>query len=186
MIQLNDKLLVGAGMMRSCYRHPEEAGKCVKIFHKKFRQRTHEKEVRELARLRKRKSKHSLIVPRYYGEAETNLGTGYVFDLVTADGKDCPTFRTWLQSHPEKAEAAREQLSRDLLQSAVVFADLNCGNVLVVEEEGTIRFAVVDGLGEGTLIKVCSRVPFFARRKLKRKWSVIENEVKEILAHPSS
>ena len=178
MVTLGKEMLLGKGMMRSCYRSPEDEKKCIKVYRKELKEHAHQKEIREIKRLRKRK--HSLIIPDYYGEVETNLGTGFVFDLVENGNRDCLTLKKWLAVNPEKAPLVRETLYRDLVQSAAVFAELTTGNIMVVEEGDSLKYAVVDGLGEGTLIKICSTIPYFARRKCERKWVRLEREINEI------
>lgn len=180
MLRLSESELIGRGMCRSCYRHPKREDLCVKVYRKKFRAKTHRKEVLEIGRLRKRT--HQLVIPAYHGSVETNLGRGDVYDrILDQDGRSI-TFRDYLQEVClEEAFITRDLLFNDLYQSAAVFADLNCGNILVLRGGNKMRFAIVDGLGEGTLIKVESLIPYLARRKLMKIWPEVEEEVRRLV-----
>ena len=178
-IFLKDDDLIGKGMMRSCYQHPDSLGKCIKIFHKKIRLKTHAKEVKEMRRLLRRRG-HSLIVPQYFGTVETNKGTGFVFELIKGANGSAPTLRDYLEKNGEDLPAIKRKVYEALFQSTAIFTDLNCGNVLVLEEPDEVKFAVIDGLGERAWFKICSLSPYFARKKLKRKWSGMAEEMDQI------
>ena len=181
MLSIKDDDLIGKGMMRACYQHPDSEDQCIKIFHKKKREENYLKEVKEMRRLSGRGG-HSLVVPKYYGTVATNKGTGYVFELIRGKNGDAITLRDYLANNGDEVACIEEKLQGTLLESGAVFQDLNCGNILVLEEQEGVKFAVVDGLGEGAWFKICSFVPYFARRRLKRKWSPMAAEMKQLAA----
>lgn len=89
MLILSDKALLGTGRHRKCYVHPDNKNLCVKIIYNY--DDGGEKEIRRelsyLNHLNKTLSDWSCI-PRYYGTVETDLGVGYLYDLVRDfDGK---------------------------------------------------------------------------------------------------
>ena len=84
-----DPLVVGVGRHRACYIHPADTSKCIKVVHNPGEHAFQEIK-RELAYYKHLESylKDWSGLPRFYGEVETNLGRGFVYDrIVDFDGK---------------------------------------------------------------------------------------------------
>lgn len=99
----SDPSVVGVGHHRMCYIDPEDNSKCIKIIYNPSKHASEEvrREVSYYKRLQKSLKDWSGI-PRYYGEVETNLGTGYVFDrTVDFDGKPSQTMQERYQDLKE-------------------------------------------------------------------------------------
>ena len=181
MVCIKDTDFIGKGLNRSCYRHPDFKDKCIKIFHENSNTKSLQREIRETKRLLLR-DHGSLVIPQYFGEVETDRGPGFVFELIQGKEGAAPTLKEYLLSHSEEVERIKGELYSALYQSAGVFSDLSVGNILIKEEPDGVRFAVIDGLGEGTLIKVCSMIPYFARKKLQRRWRGFARRIDTIVA----
>ena len=177
MVQLEEGDLLAKGRTRACYRHPESPDKCIKIFHKKVREKkNHKKEIRETRRLLK-KDLRSLVIPRFHGNVETNRGTGFVFDLVQRKTGSAPTLRDWIKEHREDVPRMKEQLYAILLESTAVFSDPHSDNLLVLEDGEEMKFAMIDGLGEKSFLKMRSSIPPLGRKRFKRQWTGFAEEI---------
>ena len=80
MLHLNDSLVIGKGAHRICYRHPKDINKCVKIPNQsECLDQALECEYYQYLESINISWKH---LSRYYGEIYTNLGNGYVYELI--------------------------------------------------------------------------------------------------------
>lgn len=85
----SDPSVVGVGHHRICFIDPEDSHKCIKVTYSPSKHASEEvrREVAYYRRLQKSLKDWSGI-PKYYGEVETNLGSGYVYDrIIDFDGK---------------------------------------------------------------------------------------------------
>ena len=183
MVNIEKSGLVGTGHHRECYRHPEDSNLCIKIAvsgdPKEIR-----REKKYYRRLEKRGVSWALI-PRYYGEIETNMGSGSVFDLVVDhDGAISKNLKHYLSSN-ELTEANYSQLSNALdllknylLQQRIITMTLNPNNVLCKKlASGSLRLYVIDNIGNSDYIPVCNVSSYFAKKKILRKWKRFEDKL---------
>ncbi len=181
-ITLHESLLIGVGGRRKCYRHPENPRLCVKVYHSASNDasKTLKKEIVELKELKRLLSKTtSIIIPKFYGTVETNFGCGYLFEyILNDDGTDCHTLCQWLDKYPLQAETLRNKLYQQIYDDCIVLSDLHMENILIKEmENNEIQFALVDGLGEPTLIKVRTLFPYFLRRNLPKRFRYLDSQL---------
>ena len=80
MIKIDKNSLVGKGLHRECYRHPENKNHCIKIIVAGGPEESR-RETRYYRHLENRNISWDMI-PRYHGVVKTNLGIGSVFDLI--------------------------------------------------------------------------------------------------------
>jgi len=165
---------IGAGQERVCYRHPDDPGKVVKIQKGEIVKQTH-RELRFYHWLQRRNMVNFRHLPRFYGQAETNLGPGFIVDLISDyDG----TVSRSLLWHFEQGYPIREfipylvELRQYLVENLIVFsADMSRYNVLLNRiSTGEARLVVIDGLGNHSAINFLDSIPWFARRKIRRRW----------------
>ena len=85
-LELNEDLVIGAGGHKKVYIDPRDNKRCVKILlEEKCEDWEREKKYREI---RKARGQHGMMLPEYYGEIATNLGTGmYLSGLWILMGK---------------------------------------------------------------------------------------------------
>ena len=77
---------IGKGKERTCYLHPHDPRKLIKISGTETNIQTR-REVSFYKTLTKRNIDYTNM-PRYYGKVETNFGKGFIVDLITDyDGK---------------------------------------------------------------------------------------------------
>ena len=80
MLYLDESLLVGKGANRICYQHPVEREKCIKIPKvSNCQTQALECEYFKLLYTNNISWKH---LSHYYGEVNTNIGRGYVYELI--------------------------------------------------------------------------------------------------------
>ena len=165
---------IGKGKERSCYVHPEDPRKAVKICHGDVRQQS-EREIRFYHKLSKRVAAREDHVPGFYGLVDTNLGKGIVVDLIrNYDGEISRPMNWYLaQGLPiERFDACLQELRYSFLQNLIIFNhDMTIGNLLVQKSSLTeARLVAIDGLGDVVALDWLNRIPSFARRKIERRW----------------
>ena len=186
-LELKEASLLGRGRTKSCYSHPLDNAKCIKLItNPKANPKELEKELRELTRINGINSPN-LVVPQYYGEVLTTAGIGYLFDkVVSPQGEAYPTLRLHLEQENISTENSKTLLNRlfqTLYNSGIVFSELNIDNIMILtSDESGKEFAIVDGFGEGSAIRLSELAPVFAARKTKRKFQVLAEEVASTLA----
>ena len=93
MISLDKSSLVGKGLHRECHRHPENKNLCIKVVVAGNADES-QREKKYYSQLEKRGISWDMI-PKFYGDLETNLGLGSVFDLVFVNGDAMEMFVTF-------------------------------------------------------------------------------------------
>lgn len=172
----SDPSVVGVGHHRMCYIDPKDNSKCIKIIYNPSKHASEEvrREVSYYKRLQKSLKDWSGI-PRYYGEVETNLGTGYVFDrTVDFDGKPSQTMQERYQDLKEPWQckemlALVKKLENYLTRNHVVTMSLKPFNILCHRvSETEIEPVICDNIGTASLIPIELVCPWFARQREKR------------------
>jgi hypothetical protein len=114
-------------------------------------------------------------VPRYYGKLRTNLGDGFIVDLICDfDGEESRSLQWYFKHGVPVSEFVPylDSLKANLLKNQIIFnVDMGRFNILFQKlsyEEA--RLVVIDGLGNHTAINLLDGIPFFARRKIERRW----------------
>ncbi len=173
MLQLHGEP-IGAGKERVCYLHPDDPGKVVKIQKGGVEKQTR-RELIFYRWLQRRNMNNFRHLPRFYGQVETNLGRGFVVDLVSDyDG----TVSRSLYWHFDRGYPISEfipyleELRQYLVENLIVFSvDMSRFNVLYKRVSNReARLVVIDGLGNHSTINWLDEIPCFARRKIERRW----------------
>jgi len=175
MLILSEKHIIGKGLERTVYLHPEEKQYCIKIANEKP-PRNRMSMLREIKYLRRHQDyfKH---LSKYQYTITTNLGKGYVFDLVR-DYNNC--ISKTLLFYIEKSQIdillhLREKIDNifeDLLSRKAVVHDLKPQNIMVQwHSNSNYGLVIVDGFGNSDFIKICDYSHKFASAKLKRKFN---------------
>jgi hypothetical protein len=181
MINLDPSTIVGKGLHRECYVHPENKDLCIKIVvagdHKESQRE------QKYYRLLQKRNIPWEILPEFYGVVETNLGSGAVFDLIRDfDGEISKTLQYYLASG-DKPEAydlgllkAIDLLKISLYQHTIITMTLKPKNIVykkITPEKG--RLIIVDNIGNSDFIPICNYNTFLARIKISRKWRKFES-----------
>jgi hypothetical protein len=165
---------IGAGQERLCYRHPDDAALLVKVQRGVSNKQTR----RELAlyhRLARRGMNNFEHIPKFHGEVETNLGSGFVVDCISDfDGSVSKSLWWHFQRGYPLSEFLPylQELQRYLLANRIVFSvDMGRYNILFQKlTPAQARLVVIDGLGDHTAINWQDNIGYFARRKIRRRW----------------
>lgn len=99
-LELDENLVIGAGGHKKVYIDPRDNKRCIKILlEEKCEDWEREKKYREI---RKARGQQGMMLPEYYGEIATNLGTGYVFErIVDFNGENSKDIGEFLRTAKE-------------------------------------------------------------------------------------
>jgi hypothetical protein len=176
MIELNQNHFIGKGGTRSCYLHPSDFGKCIKIDKRKSGGAT-EREARYYGKLARIRPDLSYVhIPRFYGFVETSLGRGGVFDLIRdeTDGQISKSFSYYIKSGEVTADSflwrqAHRNYMDVLYSEAIVIRDFNPGNLCVRKmKDGSYQFVTIDGIGHRHFVPLCDYSKSFARHTIRK------------------
>ena len=185
MLYLDKSTLVGRGLHRECYRHPEHRHRCVKVV-VAGNSDENRREAKYYSRLAARGLSWEMLA-RFYGLVETNLGEGAVFDLVCDyDGTISKSLCEYLD-HPEQEPAllamlqrALPDLKRYLLENRVVTMTLKSKNMLLQRVDADVaKLVIVDNVGNSDFIPLSHYVAGFGRLKIRRKWRRFERDLRD-------
>ena len=122
------------------------------------------------------------MIPKFYGDIETNLGLGSVFDLVLDhDGAVSKTLEYYLSSN-KKTEEHYDGLSNSLyllkdylLQQQIITITLKPKIISCKKmKSGSFRLFIIDNIGNSDFIQICNYSKYFSKKKILRKWKRFE------------
>lgn len=123
------------------------------------------------------------MIPRFYGEVETNLGIGSVFDLILdPDGTPSQTLGYYLSTDQQRElyidslSNSLHSLKEYLLRQRIITMTLKPKNILC-QKRPSLRFRLflVDNMGNSDFISICNYSRYFAEKKIRRKWKRLED-----------
>lgn len=182
MIEL-PKEMIGKGNERICYLHPEDDSRVIKVSYEREKGRSKQSDIeikyyKEL--LRRKKTDYWSHLPKFYGEVQTDQGKGFVVDLVKDyDGSVSKSFEYYIEKdgvEPYKKEL--EVYKQYFLDKLIIF---NYGmmpkNILRRRtSEDSAELVLIDGLGDVSFFTFPSKIPYFARKKILRRWEKFEKK----------
>ena len=185
-IELNNELLIGKGTRRSCYQHPNDASLCIKISTgtpNSIKQQ--DRECGYYLAMEKRAVDFRHLA-RYEGPIETNLGTGHLYEcIIDHDGSYSKSLNHYLRNYKNQQEDLMQKFSSlegYLLDSGILFYDLNSGNIICQKDaQGELRLVMIDGIGEVISFTFLNAFKFYRDRTIKRRWLRVVNQVKKKL-----
>lgn len=177
-INLSDKLIYGKGFHKKCYIHPYNPNLCIKIAYNEERKEDIEREINYLTILLKR-NKDYKILPKYYGKISTNIGEGYVFELIcNYDNTPCQTLENFLsnqkllQENYDMILTSLKSLKNELLKNEIITLDLFAHNILLQKiAPDRYQVRIVNDMGSAVLIPLEYYFHYFAKTKIKRHWN---------------
>lgn len=181
MIQL-PKEMIGKGNERICYLNPEDNTKVIKVSYerKKGRSKQSDIEVKYYNELVRRKKMDWSHLPKFYGEVDTDQGKGFIVDLVKDfDGQTSKSFKYYIDKNgvePYKEEL--EAYKQYFIEYLIIF---NYGmmpkNILRRRiDEHSAQLVLIDGLGDVSYFTFPNKIPYFARKKVLRRWEKFEKK----------
>lgn len=173
---------IGEGQERICYQHPEDPDKVIKLQKGASNKQTR-RELELYRRLLRRKNTDYSQLPRYYGKVKTNLGEGFVTDLIRDYDGGISNSLYWYfeRGYPvEEFFPYLEDLKRYLLDNQIVFSeDLRRTNVLFQKlSPERAQLVVIDGLGNHSAINWFDRFHAVSSSKINRRWERFFRQLK--------
>lgn len=170
-IKLHQRGYITEGSQRLIYTHPDNPELCIKIPKEESNQRYVSREIKYTKKYQDKVS----CIPAFHGTIHTDLGMGYVFDLVkNYDGSVSQTLRDYADGGADMTIIRQkiEQLYALFLEKHIIVSDLHAGNILVRHTTNSdYELWIVDGLGNSDFIKICDISYFFHKKKLMRKFT---------------
>ena len=184
MLNIDASALIGKGLHRECFVHPDDPELCIKIVVAGNSNENH-REAAYYTLLARRGISWEMLT-RFHGLVATSLGEGAVFDLVRDhDGEVSRTLAYYLETeeltapHLELLGVALCDLKAYLLKNRVVTMTLKAKNILLQQTApGEGGLVIVDNVGNSDFIPVANYSGLLARLKIRRKWSRFETALR--------
>ena len=184
-IHLDENSYYGKGTHKKCFVHPSNSKLCIKIAYNRGGQKDLLREINYLKVLQRRKKDYS-ILPQYYGEIKTNLGTGYVYELIrdydnaqSLTLEDILTNQNLFNIMFETVKNMLLFLKTSLLKNEIITMGLFPENIIfqkTAPDKYNIR--LVNDMGSGVLIPLEYHFHYFAKAKVERRWQEFLNTLK--------
>ncbi|MFT5717511.1 MAG: hypothetical protein ACI9T7_001703 [Oleiphilaceae bacterium] len=189
MIKINPQDFIGKGAHRECYIHPEDRTKCIKVVYSDH-DREGQREQNYYRHLEKRAISWEMI-PKFYGEVDTNLGKGTVFDFIFDEsGKPAKNFFHYLSCDELTTErlkalqSALQKLKNYMLEQGILTRQIDPKNISCKElASGEFHLYLVDNLDNTDFIPIASYIKILARKKVMRKWKRFESRMSKRFPH---
>lgn len=178
-IQLDDSLLYGQGSHKKCFLHPHNKNLCIKIAYNEGWQKDLIREINYIDVLKRRHKDYS-ILPKYFGKVNTNLGTGYVFEIIrdynngrTQTLEDFITDLNLFSQNYSLIVRLLKELKEKLYKNEIITMVLFPENILFQKtDENTYRVRIVNDMGSAVLIPLEYHFKYFAHTKILRRWKM--------------
>ena len=177
MIELKTEAMIGKGLHRECYIHPDNSDRCIKVVVLRGEEETR-REQAYYKFLQKRQIDWGML-PKFYGVEETSMGAGAVFDLVRdADGEVGKTFEVYFSS-PELTKqnllgliTSLQALKVYLFRHNIITMSIKPKNIIYQrqDEQNGVAF-IIDNIGNSDVIPISSYYRYFGKIKMTRKWN---------------
>lgn len=170
--------LVGKGLHRECYAHPDNPDLCVKVMvvaggeAETIREQSYYK-------LLQKKDVAWDMLPKFHGTVETNLGSGAIFDLIKDPcGNTSKTLRQYLESetlnklNEQGLQQHLQNLKAYLITQNIMTMTIKPKNIVYQKRENQDDLCVIiDNIGNSDFIRISSHNRYFGRKKIERKWA---------------
>lgn len=178
LLVLKDAKIIGHGMERTCYVHPDDSSKVVKIAKENRADSRHN--LYEYKTYRYLKKHHGQLdfITHYYGFVETDLGRGLLAECIRDSSGEVSRsiLDTLLGEYKYPYDQLRSLVSEfcdNLTRKNIQLFDLNPKNiVLKLEKPGSYKAVAIDIKGRyanNEFIPFSTFIPYLSRRKLKRR-----------------
>lgn len=177
MIELQENQLVGKGLHREVYVHPDDSSLCVKVVVLRGEEETRREQA--YYKLLQRRNIVWDMLPQFYGVVETNKGEGAVFELIRdVDGSVSKTLEYYLQSaqlteqYSQGIQHSLQLLKDYLLSQNIITMTIKPKNIVYKkQDEQSGLCVIIDNIGNSDIVPLSSYSSFFGRKKIMRKWT---------------
>lgn len=159
--------------------HPHNKNLCIKIAYNEGGQKDLIREINYIDVLKRRHKDYS-ILPKYFGKVNTNLGTGYVFEIIrdynngrTQTLEDFITDLNLFSQNYSLIVRLLKELKEKLYKNEIITMVLFPENILFQKtDENTYRVRIVNDMGSAVLIPLEYHFKYFAHTKILRRWKM--------------
>ncbi|MFV0263599.1 MAG: YrbL family protein [Kluyvera sp.] len=182
MIVLSDREPLGKGAHRACYENPANKEQCIKIVYN-YNTGGAKEIVRELKYYKRlsKKMRDWSILPRYHGVVETDIGQGYVYDIIRDyDGRVSKPLSTFIQEGNDikSISYALNELEQSIYQNQLITMTIKPQNILCQTHScGKIKLVIVDNIGEAIFIPLARLSKKICIYKQKKKWRAFSKHI---------
>lgn len=177
---LTDDLFLGKGEHKAVYVHPNDPTLCVKILFKKPDPDL-KRELKYRRSLGSRAEK-MLLFTKYFGEVETNKGTGYVFErIVNFDGTNCITLKDYFNEFDsiENLVSLLLRFKAEYFNEKCVLFDADDGNFLVQWSSAThSRIRIIDNIGSSAAIPILYYSDYLLNKRAIKIWRQFVHQIR--------
>lgn len=182
---LTKDLFIGAGAHKKTFVHPNNSSLCVKICYV-LPDVDMEKELRYRSVLKNR-NRNSLLLPKYYGTVDTNLGTGFVYERIyNYDNSEVVSLHevfTQAQYTAEYSPILEKllfQFKENFLKECIVTSNTENTNFLIQKVSAqSMLIRIVDNIGTPAHLPLVYYIDYFAKQRAKRYWHRYINELRQ-------
>ena len=151
-IELQKNNIIAKGGERTCYVHPKDNNKLIKIVHTKGNHNKQNTLEHIYMNYLKKKNKDLTQVAQYYGEIDSNLGSGLVYErIMDYNNEASKSFRYYVANKLIKQDIQQkliEELRLYLEKNSILFVDTSLTNIFCKKtDEDNYTLIIVDGLG---------------------------------------
>ena len=166
-------------LTKKCFLHPHNKNLCIKIAYNEGGQKDLIREINYIDVLKRRHKDYS-ILPKYFGKVNTNLGTGYVFEIIrdynngrTQTLEDFITDLNLFSQNYSLIVRLLKELKEKLYKNEIITMVLFPENILFQKtDENTYRVRIVNDMGSAVLIPLEYHFKYFAHTKILRRWKM--------------
>lgn len=190
-LKLDDTLLYSQGSHKKCFLHPHNKNLCIKISYNEGGQKDLIREINYIDVLKRRHKDYS-ILPKYFGKVNTNLGTGYVFEIIrdynngrTQTLEDFITDLNLFSQNYSLIVRLLKELKEKLYKNEIITMVLFPENILFQKtDENTYRVRIVNDMGSAVLIPLEYHFKYFAHAKILRRWKMFLDVLNNLYTSP--
>lgn len=177
----------GSGRHKKFYLHPTKDTLCIKIAYNRGGQTDLSREINYIKILKKRNKNYD-ILPKYYGEIETNLGHGYVFEVIrNYDKSKSITLQEILldeklfDNYFNLTVKLLKDLKNNLFENEIITMGIFPENIISQQiAHQTYKVRIVNDMGSGILIPLEYHFHYFAKAKVARRWEEFLTNLKNL------
>ncbi len=182
MIYLHKTQLIAKGRDRACYQHPTDPDLCIKVAIKPEKQSKRERSYLDYLH---KKNRDLTNISLYQGKVDTNLGTGYLFDLIRVDNETvAPTLNSAIKNNLieyEEVKRILSQLENYLYEQKICVYDLSPNNIAVQKNKmGEWDYKLIDGLGVANANPFVMRINYLTDVLLNRSFKRLNEKIDKI------
>ena len=174
---LDEKNLIGIGCHKKCYHHPSNAQQCVEVIYNQEGLKDIQREMRYRSYMAAHPNFDYSMLPHYFGEIATNLGKGYVYELIAQpDGTPCPTFRDYFQNlqllknEEELLVKLMRQLKEDMLHNEIITMNITEENIAVQTTPEGKKIRLLSDLGSSFFLPTDYWFRSVRLKRVQRHW----------------